>query len=1370
MPRKKTSTAKVEASPQPGAEAQPPVTGALSIPVVGIGASAGGLEAFTEFLRALPADTGMAFVLVQHLAPGHQSMLAEILGRSAHMPISEARDGERVAPDHVYVIPPGTDLIVRGGVLELTERTASPGQHRPIDHFLRSLAEDKGHKAIGVVLSGSASDGTLGLEEIKAAGGVTFAQDHTAQHESMPHSAIAAGCVDFVLPPDEIAKEIGRIARSPYVAPGDDREAGEEPNLDLSPVFDILQHVMGVDFTHYKRNTLVRRITRRMLLQKIEGLDEYVKLLRSNAAEVEALYQDVLIGVTSFFRNPVAFDVLKAKVFPALTRDRSRHDPVRLWVLGCSTGEEAYSLAIAYAEHAEESGHHIPLQIFATDLNGACIDKARAGVYSRHIAQDVSPERLRRFFVEVEGAYRLHTSIRESCIFARHNLLAEPPFSRIDMVSCRNLLIYLGNSVQQAVIPILHYALRPKGFLWLGNSETIGSYRDLFELHDPKQKVYVKKPAASRVAFGSLIRRPPGDTREHAGTPEHARDFVLSAVDTQKEADRLLLLKYAPASVLVNSDFDILQFRGDTGPYLAPAPGKASLNLLKMLREGLLVGVRASVHQARKDEAPVRQEGLRVKSSGGYLDVNVEVVPIGAESAAHRCYMVVFEKAAGTGTVTEEQALRESTRAELSDQETRRLQQELAATREYLQSVIEQQEAANEELQSANEEVQSANEELQSINEELETSKEEVQSSNEELATVNEELNTRNHELGQTNDDLVNLLTSVQMAIVMLGPDLRIRRFTPTAEKMLNLIPADIGRPIKDLNLKVTVPDLEKHLEDVIETVMTKEFEVDDSAGRHYSLRLRPYRTVENRIDGALMMLVDIDTLKRNAEQLRRQADLLEQVREPILVWQLGGAITYWNAGAQETYGYTREEALGRSPQELLATEPSPESFLPALQKTGAWNGDLVHTRRDGQKIFVESRMVMVRLESGEDQVVEANRPVTERREMEALLRRRADDLVAADRSKDEFLAMLAHELRNPLAPLRNVAELLRRQGVGGGASEPVLDMLDRQVHTMARLIDDLLDVSRITLSKMELRRQPVNIASVVTHAAETSQPLFEARRQTLSVTVPGQPLYVMADPVRLEQVLDNLLNNASKYTGIRGRIELTAEHVPGADPSAGAGQLVVRVKDNGMGIDADSLPHVFNLFMRAGRSIDQSQGGLGLGLTLVRRLVEMHGGTVEAHSEGRDQGSEFTVRLPTLAQEGEVRPLAPAHSRKPATRPRRVLVVDDNVDAAQSTAMLLGMESHVVKVAHDGPSAIAAAETFDPDAVLMDIGMPGMDGYQTARELRRLPALQRAVLIAATGFGHDEARRLGLEAGFSHFMVKPIDLRAVAEILDSLP
>jgi two-component system, chemotaxis family, CheB/CheR fusion protein len=1230
--RKRTSPRKPPApSRERPAEPQRETAGESGFPVVGIGASAGGLDATSRLLSAVPADTGMAFVLVQHLDPTHESQLTEILSRATTMPVRQVTHGLRVEPNQVYVIPPGATMGVAGRVLELSPRSEPRGQQRVVDHFLRSLAADLGYRAIGVILSGTASDGTVGLEEIKAEGGITFAQDDSAQQPSMPRNAIAAGCVDFVLPPEGIAQELARIARHPYIAPTGPEPPGKVAGNELDRVLELLHEVTGVEFRHYKRSTLYRRVTRRLVLHKLAGLGEFVQMLRDDPGEVEALYQDILISVTTFFRNPDAFDLLKTKVFPALTEQRSRHEPVRVWALGCSTGEEAYSIAIAYVEFVEAAGRTVPLQVFATDLNGAGIEKARAGVYPKSIAQDVSPERLRRFFSEVDGSYRISKDIRDRCVFARHDALTDPPFSHIDLATCRNLLIYLDGDAQAKLLSLLHYAVRPGGYLWLGASETIGSRRELFESEADKFNVYVRKPGPARPG-GFVIPPHPAARRVTAEKPEHEPHPPMVTPDPQREADRVLLSKYAPAAVLVSDDLEIRQFRGDTGPYLAPAPGTATLHLLKMLREGLVVAVRGAIQRARKEGAPIREEGVRVRSDTGYRDVNVEVIPVGRGPGERGAFLVLFEEV-GSPAERRSRAARAKLAvpppaAEGAEREVVRLRQELAATREYLQSTIEQQEVVNQELQSANEEVQSSNEELQSTNEELQTSKEEIESSNEELATLNDELQERNLELARSNNDFLNLLSSTSLAIVMLGPDLRIRRFTPPAEKVLNLITSDVGRLVSDVKLPVDVPNLEGILAEVVDAVTVRELEVQDREGHWYLLRVRPYRTLENKVDGAVLVLVDIDALKRDQESLRRQSDLLEQVHEPILAWQLenDGRITYWNRAAAELYGYAAEQALGQAGPELLKGSVPPQVYLDALARDEWWMGEITYTRSDGQPVEVESRMALVRPAAGPPVVIETNRPIGE---MEQALRRQAETLLDADRNRNEFLLTLAHELRSPLTALRNAAMILGTAGAGIAAMERARELMRHQIQNMARLIDELTDVSRI--ARGEIRLEPVwtDGLTALRNAVEAMRPEMEARGQKLSAVLPEGRAELNGDPVRLEQMFGNLLTNAVKFTSQGGRIWVKAEIVPGRGPGANGPRLVVSLRDEGIGITAAALPRVFDLFMQADTAAQRAPGGLGIGLTLVRRIAEMHGGTVEAFSAGAERGSEFVVRLP---------------------------------------------------------------------------------------------------------------------------------------------
>ncbi|MGH9402340.1 MAG: chemotaxis protein CheB [Terriglobia bacterium] len=858
-------------------------------PVVGIGASAGGLEAFTQLLAHLPQKTGMALVFIQHLAPRYESALTELLSRATPIPVAEVKDGMVVEPDRIYVIPPNTNMVILNGRLHLMPR-AQAQQHLPINYFLRSLAEELGNRAIGVILSGTASDGALGIKAIKAEGGITFAQDEkSAKYGDMPRNAAATGAVDFILEPAGIARELERIARHPYLRHSPAAEAAELPGEGeeaLQKIFFLLRNAAGVDFTHYKHTTIKRRINRRMVLHKMQDLKDYVQYLRENRAELEALYQDILIHVTGFFRDPEAFLALKATVFPSLMKGRRSGAPVRIWAPGCSTGEEVYSIAIALLEFLGSAANATGIQIFATDISDAALAKARMGAYTESITTEVSPERIRRFFVKTTHGYQINKMIREMCVFARQDIIKDPPFSRLDLISCRNLLIYLGSNLQKKVLPIFHYALKPSGFLLLGSSETIGAFADHFSLVDKKHKIYAKKHMALRPPTNFTLgahgaERPPASKRI-----EEAR----SGFDVQKEADHILLARFAPAGVVVNQDLEILQFRGHTGAYLEPAPGQASLSLSKMVREGLLVDLRAAVQKAKRDDLPVKKQGVSVKSDGRFRDVDLEVIPIPGAPPEEPSFLVLFQEAAPPAAPGPPKSLMKGARAnrvkaKAEERQVAQLKHELAHTKSELQSLIEEQDTINEELKSVNEESLSSNEELQSTNEELETAKEELQSTNEELTTLNEELQNRNLELGLANNDLLNLLASVNIPILMLGNDLRIRRFTPMAEKLLNLIPTDIGRPIGDIKPNFNVTHLDELITEAIDTVTIKEMEVKDRQDRWYSMRIRPYKTAENRLEGAVITWVDITTLKASLDYAAAYAQaIVETARESLLV------------------------------------------------------------------------------------------------------------------------------------------------------------------------------------------------------------------------------------------------------------------------------------------------------------------------------------------------------------------------------------------------------------------------------------------------------------------------------------------------------
>jgi two-component system CheB/CheR fusion protein len=1217
----------------------------LSLPIVAIGASAGGLEALQQLFRALPSDSGAGFVVIQHLARDLVSMLAEILSRATTMPVVEVQDEPLVEANRVYVIPPDRDMTIAGGRLHLVARSKERGIHRPIDQFFRGLAAEQGQQAIGVVLSGTGNDGTLGLEEIKAEGGITFAQDETAQHDGMPHSAIASGCVDLVMAPDEIAREIARVVRYPQVIETE-KAADDGSRAAIATILKTLHNATGVDFNGYKTSSLTRRINRRMVLQKIDGLKDYADLLTTSPVEADALYQDILISVTSFFRDPELFESLKTKVFPRLAQDRSPQDAVRAWVLGCSTGEEAYSLAIAWAEFAQKAGSRVPIQIFATDLNAAGIEKARAGVYAKTIDQDVSLERLRNFFNEVDGHYRIAKQIRDEAVFARHNVLADPPFSHVDMISCRNLLIYLDPVLQKRVIPLFHYALNPDGALVLGSSESIGSFGDLFEIYDAKQKIFRRKAGPSR-----------------------------------------------PSRPVV--------------PFVKPPP------------------FRAETGERKATAASYTRKGSRTPAKVPSSTRSLEV-------------------------------------------ENARLNQELTLTRETLQSIVEQQEAANEELQSANEETQSSNEELQSVNEELETSKEEIQSSNEELVTVNEELQNLNHELGQLNNDMVNLFASVRAPIVMLGRDLRIRRFNPAAEKVLNLIPADVGRPIGDIKFALNISDLESLLAEVVNDVVPKEIEVQDKTGCWYLLRILPYKTLENKIDGVVLMLVDVHELKLSQSFAQ---SIVSTMPEPLLILDSDLRVVSANAAFYSSFEVNRQETEGRRLYDLgnrqwdipglrqrletiLPREMSLDGFVVEddFERIGwkimrlnarplTWSpGELplillaiedvtqeVQLQRiadvalrdaplddllgqaaqlvcksldadacsilllDDDEATMQVRAIhgLEAIEPGfavpagegilgkvvatrapvviDDLAAEAevaavlpemksmkgvpiasgdeafgallvgsrqHRHFTDRhldllrlcaqriaqaidREARLIAERKARDAAESEsKAKDNFFAALSHELRTPMTSILGWAQLVEHTAFDPEMVPKAVEQIGSAARTQARLIDDMFDVSRLTVGQLAVRFERLDLRSVVEEAVKAAEPIAGQRRIRIETHL--EPAIVSGDPTRLRQVFANLLANAIKFSEPDAPIRVVAER--------DGNQVSVSVIDQGKGIAAEFLPQIFRRFSQQEKG---QFGGLGLGLSIAHHLVKSHGGTITAESEGEGRGATFRVTLP---------------------------------------------------------------------------------------------------------------------------------------------
>jgi two-component system CheB/CheR fusion protein len=973
MATSKRKTKQPEEPVGPSAPEPPSRHEAAGFPIVGIGASAGGLAAFEAFFSGMPANTdpGMSFVLVQHLAPDHKSILSELVKRYTRMQVFEVADGMAVKPNCAYIIPPNRDMAFLNGALHLLEPAAPRGHRMPIDFFFRSLAQDQHERAICIVLSGTGSDGTQGVRAIKGEGGMAMAQNpKSTEYDGMPASAIATGQVDYVLPAAEMPAQL-----MAYVAHAFGKtslpNAPRAPKAEdaLRKVFLLLRAQTGHDFSRYKQSTIVRRVERRMAVHQIERLDDYVRYLQQTPADVEALFRDLLIGVTSFFRDAEAFAALQEQAIPRLLTEKYTGAPIRVWVPGCSTGEEAYSLAILLQERMDELKKSFKLQVFATDIDRRAIECARAGVYPASIADDISPERLARFFSrEPDGsAYRIQKAIRDRVIFSEQDVIKDPPFSKLDLISCRNMLIYMGGELQKKLMPLFHYALNPGGMLFLGTSETVGEFVDLFATVAQKPKLYQRREEVAGAHRTGFL---PRHTEDESARQPSGKAPGDSRLRVRELTERALLQQYAPPGAVVNERGDIFYLHGRTGKYLEPAPGDAAMNILKMAREGLRRDLTTALHKAVSLREPVRHPGLKIKTNGDFTVVNLTVRPLPADpnsDAAAKLFLVAFEDSQAADPAPEKPAVDAGETAGEStvnvDDRIARLKQELRAKEEYLQTTNEELSTSNEELKSANEEMQSVNEELQSTNEELETSKEELQSVNEELATVNAELQNKVADLSRSNNDMNNLLAGTGIGTIFVDHQLRIQRFTPSITQVINLILTDVGRPVGHIVSNLVGYDrLVADARAVLDSLVPKELEVQTQTGAWYLLRIRPYRTLENVIEGAVITFTEVTKMKeaeaavRESEVLSRLAVAVRDSHDAITVQDLEGRILAWNPEAERMYGWSESEAMSMNICDLVPADRREDALAVVRQLSRAEAIEPYRMRRiakDGRSVEV---------------------------------------------------------------------------------------------------------------------------------------------------------------------------------------------------------------------------------------------------------------------------------------------------------------------------------------------------------------------------------------------------------------------------------
>jgi two-component system CheB/CheR fusion protein len=1526
-----------EATDRAAEEIKPPSAPSM-LRIVGIGASAGGLQAFEKFFSHLPLQSGLAFVVIQHLAPRHTSILRDLIARATQMPVLDAQDGVAAEADHVYVITPGTQLKIAGGVFALAAEIG----HSSIDTFFRSLAEDRGANAVGIVLSGSGTDGTKGLLAIKEHGGLTMTQrPETAAHDSMPRSAIDAGVVDHVLLIEEMPGKlldpgIGLTSEG-MVAVSVEQVAARLPN-----VCEVLARATGHDFSRYKKGTLSRRTLRRILQLRLSSVDAYLERLATDPAEAPVLLNEILIGVTQFFRVPETFEYLGKSVIPRIIAGKKAGQGVRIWVPGCASGEEAYSIAILLHEQLAGMRSAPFVQIFATDIDEGSVAEARRGRYPRDISKDVSSERLTRFFVNEGETYRVVPQVREMCVFSPHDLLHDPPFFGLDLISCRNVFIYMEADLQQKLVPIFHYALNPGGYLLLGGSESLSGPPNLFEIVDKGCHVYqrletVKRPTMEFPHPKSVVARP---ALPRIVKPPLAPDQMMGA-----GFERLMLQEYTSPGALVNASGEVLYFAGPTGRYLQPPVGPPGGNILDVAHASLRIELRAALHEAVTTGKRVVRDNVLLNLDDVTQHLRLIVRPQPGLGHQSTLYVIVLqERPALVGEPVEATQAAQPLIVEA-------LESELRATRSDLTNTVQQLESSNEQLTSSNEELKSANEELQSSNEELQTSQEELKSVNEELETVNAELQRKVDELGHAHDDLQNFFSSSEVATLFVDPGLRVARFTPAAGRVFHLIESDIGRPLDDFAPRFAGVDLAANLNEVMRSLSPVERQIealDKSAW--FLLRMLPYRTRDNTIGGAILTLTDITRLKSTEAELRRLATVVKDSNDAVTVQDLEGNILAWNHGAERMYGYSEDEAVrmnistivpeeGRSEslgflerikrgegfitrevkrrtkdgrlldvwvvasklvddqgQPVAAatterdmtsrkqTEAEREQLLANLSDTqkqlridldntnsllkvgmtffqkgniqpvlveivdaaiaisGAdfgniqlldrdsgdlkiaaqkgfpdwwlefWNAvqkgqgvcgtALEHRERvivenvETDPLFAGTPALDVQLKAGVRAVQSTpligragellgmlsthyrttGRPSDRGLQLVDLLARQAADILKmgvaertaeeanehlreADRRKDEFLSVLSHELRNPLAPITNSLFILDNAVPNSEQYRQARETIGRQVDYLARLIEDLLDVTRISSGKIQLQLEPLDLYQLVRRTVQDHRSLFAETKVELEL-LPGGEGWVNGDQTRLAQVIGNLLQNAAKFTPPQGKTIVSVE------VDVAQRQAIVRVQDTGVGIKPEMLPHIFEAFAQGESMVDRTKGGLGLGLALVKRLVELHAGSVRGESSGSGKGSTFTIRLPLSA--ATVSTAAPAPRPKAGRISKKVLIIEDNIDAADSLRTAIEIAHHIVDVAYSGTEGIEKARTFKPDVVLCDLGLPGITGLDVARELRADPNLSRVSLIALSGYAQPQNVAEAKAAGFDTHLGKPFDVEALLQLIES--
>jgi two-component system CheB/CheR fusion protein len=1346
----------------------------LNFPVVGLGASAGGLEALLRFLENMPAGNGMAFIIILHLSPQHESNAAEILQRSTSMPVVQVDARTAIEADHVYVIPPSHDLAMNDGHLELSEPTRINGMHLAIDLFFRTLAQVHQERAVAIVMSGTGADGAVGLARVKEQGGITMAQSpEDAQYDGMPKAAIGTSMVDFVLNAVDMPQRLmalwanARRIRLPKeaadpslkVAPVESVEGARQAETALHDIMALLRSYSKNDFRHYKRATVLRRIERRLQVNSLPDLPAYRDYLREHPQEAKPLLQDMLISVTNFFRDPEAFEALEREVLPSLLENRPSDEPLRVWVAGCATGEEAYSLTMLLREQMALRHSTPELQVFATDIDERAIGYARNALYPASILADVSPGRLRQFFIREQDQYRVVKAVREKVLFAEHNVLRDPPFSRMDLICCRNLLIYLDRDAQSRILEMFRFALKPGGYLFLGTSESTDAAPNLFTVANKKSRIFKVNPQAHAIRHLPLLVDSPLYRTVEGRPKKPRRESTLPSV---AELHRQYIDQVISPSVLLDSRHNVLHLSDKVGKFLLHSGGTPSVNLLANVQSELRTELRTALFQVSQSGGSLQTRPVALQRGDTQVLVQMTVRFFGEPGSESGLTLVMFDELAPgpPQTLAEETHPAEEARIHQLETEIRQL-------KEQLQDTIEQAEHSTEALRASNEELQAINEELRSASEELETSKEELQSINEELTTVNFELKVKVDETSKINDDLQNLIASSEIATVFIDRGLHIKRYTPQAASIFNLIASDVHRSLLDITHRLDYESLANDVAEVFKSLNMVERHVSSSDGKHYLARIRPYRTIDDRIDGAVLTFVDVTALRRAEEKLRAGEERLRIAAETtkdyaILTVDDDGLITTWNLGAQRMFGYEEKEVIGQNFSLLFTPEDraagAPEEELRHAREDGRSLDERWHLREDGSTFFCSG--VVNRMEGKAGGFAKIARDMTESKAQEASRDEQLALEQQANELKDQFLAVMSHELKHPLNLIQVNAELL--------ISQPEVRALPavaragytirQAVASQAKIIDDLLDLSRVRTGKLTLTPTRVELNEVAALISAAAQDAAQKKGLRLTYDCSSDEVIALCDRVRTEQIFWNLINNAIKFTPTGGSVALSLERE----------ETFARftVSDTGQGIAPEFLPEVFGMFKQGAHQPSSQNAGLGVGLTLVRDLAVAQGGRVLAESQGLGQGSSFTIWLPLA---NRMTPPEKAAPPKVNLTGLWVLAVDDMLDSLEPFADLLRLEGANVDIASSGQQALDLLQSKPYDVLISDIGMDGMDGYELIREVRKRPEWSGLQAIALSGFGRQVDVSRALRSGFNAHLAKPASVAHICQTIAQL-